>query len=227
MIDQCFDTKIYVVVAPSGVGKSSLIFALLQQYVNHIELAISHTTRSKRREEQHGVHYYFIDHNTFQKMKDAGEFLEWAQVHEHCYGTAHYEIKRVSDQGRKILLEIDIQGWLQVKSLYPHACSLFIMPPSIEEMQRRLIKRGSDSAQSLKKRWRSAAKELAYVKECDVMMINDCFDTSIQKLRSWICDDTWIGMNRQQGIDHAANLLVDLKNMQRVSYAVECKNDLL
>ncbi|WP_199102049.1 guanylate kinase [Aquitalea sp. ASV11] len=167
--------NIYIVVAPSGAGKTSLVSALLQAEPA-VELSISYTTRAARTGEVDGQHYHFVDHATFQSMIAAGDFLEYAEVYGNFYGTSVRWLQSRLEEGRDILLEIDWQGAEQVRKVFPEALGIFILPPSIEELERRLRGRGTDTEEVILRRLSSARSEIDKVAEYDYIVVNDDFE---------------------------------------------------
>ncbi|NWK77116.1 guanylate kinase [Aquitalea sp. LB_tupeE] len=167
--------NIYIVVAPSGAGKTSLVSALLQAEPT-VELSISYTTRAARTGEVDGQHYHFVDHATFQSMIAAGDFLEYAEVYGNFYGTSVRWLQSRLEEGRDILLEIDWQGAEQVRKVFPEALGIFILPPSIEELERRLRGRGTDTEEVILRRLASARSEIDKVAEYDYIVVNDDFE---------------------------------------------------
>ena len=167
--------NIYIVVAPSGAGKTSLVSALLQAEPA-VELSISYTTRAARTGEVDGQHYHFVDHATFQSMIAAGDFLEYAEVYGNFYGTSVRWLQSRLEEGRDILLEIDWQGAEQVRKVFPEALGIFILPPSIEELERRLRGRGTDTEEVILRRLASARSEINKVAEYDYIVVNDDFE---------------------------------------------------
>jgi guanylate kinase len=174
--------NLFVVAAPSGAGKSSLVKALLE-LDSHLTVSISHTTRAPRGQEQDGREYHFIAHDAFAALADAGEFVEWAQVHGNCYGTSRGEIERRTALGQDVVLEIDWQGALQIKSIYPHAVLIFILPPSWEELAQRLKRRGEDQAEVIAQRLANARHEVQQAKHFDFVIINALFETALFDLK--------------------------------------------
>ena len=146
---------LYIVTAPSGAGKTTLVRMLLEND-SGIRLSISYTTRAPRAGETDGREYHYTDAGTFRSMVDRGEFLEWAEVHGNCYGTSRLWIESEMAAGRDVLLEIDWQGAQQVRKLFPAAIGVFIMPPSMAELERRLVGRGTDSAEVIARRLAAA-----------------------------------------------------------------------
>ncbi|NPA49335.1 MAG: guanylate kinase [Thermodesulfobacteria bacterium] len=164
---------VLVVSAPSGAGKTTLCQRLLATD-HQISFSISYTTRKPRPGERHGVDYFFVDEETFQRMVDQGAFLEWARVHDHFYGTAQEQVEEVLKSGRDVLLDIDVQGALQVREkLGQDAVLVFILPPSLEELERRLRARGTEDERTLKRRLSVAREEIAKATEFDYLVLND------------------------------------------------------
>jgi len=170
-----------MVVAPSGAGKSSLVNALLARD-SAIALSVSFTTRPPRPGETDGREYHFVDVAEFQRRKANGEFLESAEVHGNFYATSRSEIERRLDSDTDVLLEIDWQGARQVKSLFPGAVGIFILPPSIDALDERLHKRGQDSAAVIKRRLLAAGSEIARAPEFDYIIVNRDFDLALAQL---------------------------------------------
>ncbi|PXX48113.1 MULTISPECIES: guanylate kinase [Aquitalea] len=167
--------NIYIVVAPSGAGKTSLVAALLQAEPT-VELSVSYTTRPARAGEVDGQHYHFVGHAEFQAMIEGQDFLEYAEVYGNFYGTSVRWLQSRLEQGRDILLEIDWQGAEQVRKVFPEAVGIFILPPSIEELERRLRGRGTDSEEVILRRLASARSEIDKVAEYDYIVVNDDFE---------------------------------------------------
>ena len=172
---------LFVVSAPSGAGKSSLVKAVLAEDTN-LALSVSHTTRAARPGEQNGREYHFVDPATFEEMTGRGEFLESAEVHGNRYGTSQKWIEDALDRGCDVVLEIDWQGAQQVRRLYPEAVSIFIIPPSLPELERRLHTRGQDSVEVIDRRLANAATELGHVPEFDYVIINKDFNEARRDL---------------------------------------------
>jgi len=174
--------NLFVVAAPSGAGKSSLVKALMAQDAG-LQLSVSHTTRSPRGQEQNGREYYFVSPAAFDAMVQANAFVEWAHVHNHRYGTSRQAIEEKMVAGADIVLEIDFQGAMQIKKLFPHAATIFILPPSWEELQARLEKRGEDSPEVIAVRLQNAATEMAQARNFDFVIINDLFERALADLQ--------------------------------------------
>ncbi len=175
--------SLFVVSAPSGAGKSSLVAALLQKDQG-LSLSISHTTRPARAGESNGQQYHFVDEATFTRMRDADEFLEYAHVHGNWYGTAKQWIASKMAADEDVLLEIDWQGAQQIMKILPQAVSVFIMPPSMAELERRLQGRGTDSAAVITRRLAAAGTELAQASRYDYVILNDDFEVALHELLS-------------------------------------------
>jgi guanylate kinase len=173
--------NLFIVAAPSGAGKSSLVNALLERD-RKLALSISYTTRRPRPGESEGQHYHFVDMPTFNEMRDRGEFLESAEVHGNCYGTSAQWIRDARKRGLDIILEIDWQGAQQVRLAFPDAVSIFILPPNMEELERRLRSRGQDSDETIQRRLVNAREEMAHVDEFHYVIINKEFDEALHDL---------------------------------------------
>ncbi len=171
----------FVITAPSGAGKSSLIAALLKDDAR-LSLSVSYTTRAPRPGEQEGREYRFVDERTFMAMLGRGEFLESAEVHGHRYGTSHKVIEQTLAAGRDLVLEIDWQGAQQVRNLIPECVGIFILPPSLAELERRLRARGQDSEAVIARRMANARDELSHVVEFQYAIINNNFDDARKDL---------------------------------------------
>ncbi len=175
--------NLFVVAAPSGAGKSSLVKALLE-LDSHLALSVSHTTRAPRGQEQHGREYWFVDEAEFRAMIDRGEFFEWAQVHGKLYGTSRRAIADRLAHGEDVVLEIDWQGALQIKRLFEHTVLIFILPPSWDELRLRLQRRGEDRAEVIEQRLTNAREEVSHAKDFDFVIINALFETALFDLKT-------------------------------------------
>ncbi|NTV10038.1 MAG: guanylate kinase [Zoogloea sp.] len=162
---------LFIVTAPSGAGKTTLVRGLLERD-SQVHLSISYTTRAPRPGEQHGSEYHFVDVSTFKALRDRGEFLEWAEVHGNYYATSRVWLETQMRAGRDILLEIDWQGAQQVRKAFPGAVGIFILPPSEEELERRLKGRGTDTEEVIARRVLAARGEMRHVGEFDYVIIN-------------------------------------------------------
>jgi len=175
--------NLFVVSAPSGTGKSSLVNALLE-VDSHLQVSVSHTTRAPRGQEQHGREYWFTSKEDFQAMIDRGEFFEHAHVHGNHYGTSRKAIEDRIQSGEDIVLEIDWQGALQIKRIFPNAILIFIMPPSYEELLQRLNRRGEDTPEVIETRMANARIEVAQAQYFDFVVINALFESALFDLKS-------------------------------------------
>lgn len=175
--------NIYMVVAPSGAGKSSLVNALLERDAS-LALSISCTTRDPRPGERDQEHYRFVSVDAFQALRDRGDMLEWAEVHGHFYGTPRDRVAQAIAGGTDIILEIDWQGARQVRQHYPQAIGIFILPPSIEALETRLNKRGQDAPQVIARRLLAAGGEMAHASDCEYVIINQDFSIALQQLQA-------------------------------------------
>ena len=172
---------LFIVTAPSGAGKTTLVRGLLQRDAR-VQLSISFTTRAPRSGEQDGREYHFVDVPTFRALRDRGEFLEWAEVHGNYYATSKVWLRDQIAAGRDTLLEIDWQGAQQVRKSFPEAVGVFIMPPSMEELEARLRGRGTDSDEVISRRLLGARGEMRHVAEFDYVIINNEIDVALDDL---------------------------------------------
>lgn len=175
--------NIFVVAAPSGAGKSSLVKALME-LDSAVQPSVSHTTRPPRGQEKHGREYFFVPHTEFDGMVAAGAFVEWAHVHGQRYGTSKRAIEDRIAQGADVILEIDFQGATQIRKTFANAVTIFILPPSWEELRSRLERRGEDSAEVIELRLQNAAEEMARANEFDFVIINELFERALFDLKA-------------------------------------------
>lgn len=178
-----FPGNLFVFSAPSGAGKSTLVNALLQ-LDSHLQVSISHTTRKPRGQEQDGREYHFISPEQFQAMTDHGDFLEWAHVHGNMYGTSRSAIESRLNSGDDVVLEIDWQGALQIKKIFPESVLVFILPPSYEELLQRLNRRGEDTPDVIETRMRNAKTEVAQAQFFDYTVVNALFENALFDLKT-------------------------------------------
>lgn len=174
-----------VISGPSGAGKGTICKALLERHDN-IYISVSATTRSPRKGEIEGVNYYFLTKDAFEEKVKENGFLEYANVHGNCYGTPKVNVEKMLDEGKDVILEIDIQGALQVKENFKEGVFIFILPPSMEELKHRIIKRGSETEESLMTRFKNAYKEINYVSKYNYAVVNDTLDIAVSKVESII-----------------------------------------
>jgi guanylate kinase len=173
--------SLYIVAAPSGAGKSTLVNALLKRE-SDIKLSVSYTSRGPRPGEQNGVHYHFVSSETFMAMVDRGEFFEYAIVHGDLKGTARTAVEQQLAKGLDVLLEIDYQGARLVRHLMPDSISIFILPPSREELERRLRSRAQDSEEVIRRRLAGSRAEISHAHEFDYIIVNENFERALDDL---------------------------------------------
>lgn len=176
--------KIIILSAPSGTGKSTIIARLMSNPALRLGFSISATSRAPRGEEQHGREYFFLTPDEFEEHVKRGDFVEWEEVYAgNRYGTLRSEVERVTESGHNLVMDIDVKGALNVKSQYgDEALSIFILPPSIEELESRLRNRNTDSEESLRKRIDKAEYELGFAERFDVQVVNDSLDDAVQEV---------------------------------------------
>ncbi|MEY4235589.1 MAG: hypothetical protein RLZZ454_847 [Pseudomonadota bacterium] len=175
--------NLFVVAAPSGAGKSSLVRAL-QELDSHVQPSVSHTTRAPRGQEKHGREYFFVSEQEFDAMIAADAFVEWAHVHNQRYGTSKKAIQERMEQGADVILEIDFQGAIQIKQTFSNAVCIFVLPPSWEELRARLERRGEDATETIELRMKNAAVEVAQAQKFDFVIINELFDRALFDLKA-------------------------------------------
>ena len=197
---------LYIVAAPSGAGKSSLVNALLERE-RDIVLSISHTTRPPRPGDVDGEHYHFVNRGVFERLVADGAFLEHAEVFGNLYGTSRSAVEPVLAQGRDVLLEIDWQGARQVRKVMPDCVSIFILPPSREELERRLRTRAADSAVTIARRLAESVEEIAHVDDFDYVIVNDQFADALADLRAIVATRR---LRREAQTKRHAALIADL-----------------
>lgn len=180
--------NLFILAAPSGAGKSSLIKALLQNHDateihnNEMQVSVSHTTRAPRPGEIDGVHYHFVSREVFQQLITQDEFFEWAEVFGNYYGTSKVVIEQTLRKGIDVFLDIDWQGARQVKAQIPDTATIFVAPPSREELLRRLTERGQDTPEVIQDRMNKAVSEISHYHEFDYIVVNDDFDAALAEL---------------------------------------------
>ncbi len=179
--------KLVIFSAPSGSGKTTIVRELLKHFPR-FEFSISATSRAPRGAEQHGVDYYFLSHDEFRERVERDEFVEWEEVYQGtCYGTLRSEMERIWKNGNIIIFDVDVMGGINLKRLFgDDACSIFIMPPSVEELERRLRGRGTDSEEVIIKRIGKAEFELSKASEFDHTVINDNLEEAVRETISII-----------------------------------------
>lgn len=188
--------NIMVISGPSGSGKSTLINMLLKKYPE-ISFAVSHTTRPPRNGEAHGRQYYFVGEQEFRKMREQNQFLEWARVHNHYYGTSLKEIKSKLEAGGILVLDLDVQGARNLKEIFAQAVFILIVPPSLEELKKRLVRRhGGDDQREIEKRMSAARDELCRYGLYDFMVVNEQLETAFCRL-----DCIYVALNQRIGFN--------------------------
>lgn len=175
--------NLIVISGPSGAGKGTICKALLEREDN-LYISVSATTRSPREGEVDGVNYHFLTQEEFKKKVDNNEFLEWAEVHGNYYGTPKFNVEEMINEGKNIILEIDVQGALNVKKNCEDGVFIFILPPSMEELKRRIIARGSETPESLIKRFKTAYEEINYISKYNYAVVNDDLEEAVKKVQN-------------------------------------------
>lgn len=175
--------QLITVSAPSGAGKTSLVRALIESD-ERIRVSVSHTTRAMRPGEKDGVNYHFVTRDNFEQQRESGVFFEWAEVFGNLYGTSQHEVESLLANGFDVILEIDWQGARQVKVAIPDSCAIFILPPSLDELRRRLTERGQDESSTIEVRMAEAQRELAHCAEGDYLVLNEDFETALADLQA-------------------------------------------
>ena len=175
--------NLFILSAPSGAGKSSLINALLKKH-DDMKVSVSHTTRSPRPGEENAVHYHFVSADEFKALIAKDDFFEWAKVFDNYYGTSKQAIESQLDAGIDVFLDIDWQGAQQVRKIMPSVQTIFILPPSKEELEQRLNNRGQDSAEVIAGRMAQAQSETSHYNEYDFVIVNDEFDTALSDIET-------------------------------------------
>ena len=171
-----------VISGPSGAGKDTICRELQSSCGENLELSVSVTTRKPREGEHEGISYFFKDKNEFAEMAENGEFLEYAKVHDNYYGTPRKNVIERLEKGKDVILEIDIQGGMKVKNVFSEAVFIFIMPPSLDELKKRIENRGTETKQEICKRMKNAYSEMHYAKNYDYIVVNDDFKDAAAKI---------------------------------------------
>jgi len=180
--------KLFVFAAPSGAGKTTLVHAVVTRHPE-LRFSISYTTRKPRRNEANGVDYLFVDEETFMRLRDEGELLEYAEVFDHHYATSRSQVEKHLADNRNVILEIDWQGARQVRESMPESVSIFILPPSVDELERRLRDRRTDSPEVIERRLRDALSDMSHWDEFDYVIINDDLDQAVADLEAVLAGD--------------------------------------
>jgi guanylate kinase len=180
--------RLYVISGPSGAGKSTIIRQVLKE-VGHLSYSVSHTTRSPREKEVEGVDYHFVDRETFQEMIRGEDFLEWAQVYDDFYGTSRSELHRRLGTGTDVILDVDVQGAANVRAGVPEAVLIFVLPPSLEVLEDRLRRRGTNTEESVRTRMEKALREIGECRKYDYIVFNDELEEAVRRVRSIILSE--------------------------------------
>ena len=177
--------KLIVFSAPSGSGKTTIVRQLLSDNIFNLEFSVSATSREKRGKEVYGKDYYFLSVNEFKNKIANDEFVEWEEVYKNqFYGTLKSEVERIRNKGNNVIFDVDVVGGINIKKQYKDDClTVFIMPPSIEELEKRLRNRGTETADSLKKRLAKAEHEMTYSKDFDVVVVNDVLEVAVEEVK--------------------------------------------
>jgi guanylate kinase len=179
------EPAVIVVSAPSGAGKSTVLDRVLKEVVG-LRFSVSHTTRAPRPEEVEGVHYRFVAADAFEALKREGRLLEWAQVHGNLYGTGRAELEAARRDGVDILLDLDVNGAAQLRKVIPGAVSIFLLPPSYQDLERRLRGRGQDDEVTIRRRLERAAEEVSFYREYDHVVVNEDLHGCVAVVKSII-----------------------------------------
>ena len=175
--------RLFVFAAPSGAGKTTLVHAMVAKHPE-LRFSISYTTRKPRRNEANGVDYLFVSEDEFMRLRDEGEMLEYAEVFDHYYATSRSQVEKHLADNRNVILEIDWQGARQVRESMPECITVFILPPSVEELERRLRDRRTDAPEVIERRLRDALSDMSHWDEFDYVIINDDLDTAVADLEA-------------------------------------------
>ncbi len=181
--------KLFVFAAPSGAGKTTLVHAVVTKHQERLRFSISYTTRKPRRNEADGVDYLFVDKDEFMRLRDAGEMLEYASVFDNYYATSRSQVEKHLTEGHDVILEIDWQGARQVRESMPECVTIFILPPSVEELERRLRDRRTDAPEVIERRLRDAVSDMSHWDEFDYVIINDDLNQAIADLEAVLAGD--------------------------------------
>jgi guanylate kinase len=194
-----------IISSPSGAGKTTLCNKLLEEF-NNLRFSTSHTTRKPRQGEVDGKDYFFVRDDEFESMIENELFIEWAYVHGHRYGTARAEVRAAATAGKDLLFDVDFQGAQQIKEQYPNAVGVFVLPPSIQELQNRLRARGTETPESLNRRFKAALEEIANHHLFDYLVVNDNLEAAYDQIRAILIAER----TRHERIAHVAKEMLDV-----------------
>ncbi|HKO22546.1 MAG TPA: guanylate kinase [Candidatus Eisenbacteria bacterium] len=199
MIGSEYRRFVVVISGPSGAGKSSFVKALLGRYPRDLVYSVSATTRPRRAHETEGKDYFYLGREEFQRRVGAGEFIEHAEVHGELYGTLKSQTEAVLRSGRNVLLDIDVQGGHSVRTIYPDGVFIFVLPPSLADLEERLRARGTDSEERIRLRLENARREIAIAREYDYAVVNDDLEDATRKVLAIIEAETCRASRRTDG----------------------------
>ena len=199
--------KLFIITAPSGAGKTTLVHELASQDKN-LSVSVSHTTRPARVGEENGVNYHFIEKSEFTTRLSEGDFLESAEVYGYHYGTSKLWVSEQLNKGLDVILEIDWQGAQQIRKLYPDTCSIFILPPSIEALTERLTERAQDDSETIDNRMQQAQGVMKHVAEANFVVVNDDFQAALQDIRAIIRSQRLVVTSQQRNLSELLSSLV-------------------
>lgn len=202
--------KTIVITAPSGTGKTTINKRLVKE-LDDLEFSVSYTTRPIRVNELNGVHYWFVTRQEFEALIADNKMIEWANVFGNYYGTGYAELERAESRGKSILLEIDVQGWKSVNSKIPGLCSLFILPPSVEELWNRLSSRGTETKAVMEKRFATAKQEIELGQHFNHFVINDDLERSYQLIKNFLLRNEALPLTKEEGQKHCRKLLEEFE----------------
>ncbi|MBL7224823.1 MAG: guanylate kinase [Desulfobacteraceae bacterium] len=191
--------QLFVISAPSGAGKSTILMAVRQR-VPGLGYSISHTTRKPRGNERNGIDYHFVDDETFTKMIDEGDFVEWAKIYDNFYGTSSSGLQDLTASGLDVLMDVDIQGGRNIKNRFPDSVLIFLVPPSLEILERRLRERGTDNEAVIEARMESAADDIKNCAWYDYIIVNDKLGKAIDEAQSIIVSERCLTERQLPGI---------------------------
>lgn len=205
--------KTIVITAPSGTGKTTITKRLVAE-LEELEFSVSYTTRPRREAETNGVNYWFVTKPEFEALIHQNKMIEWADVFGCYYGTGYAELERAKSRGKSLLLEIDVQGWKNINAKIQNLCSLFILPPSMEELWNRLISRGTETREVMKKRFATAKQEIELGQHFDHFVINDNLERSYQLIKNFLLRNEPLPLSKEGGQKHCHTLLKEFETFK-------------